>query len=162
MRFRLFALFTLLLSMLAMTAIAQEDNTPTVAELELTATQLLLESSQTADADSSEVQETATPDPFEMTATALILAATQTGEAIGSSPVPVTPAENVDTFAQTATQLIMEASQTAESVIETQDSDDGAESPLGLTLIAFGFVIVVLIIIGAGYAFIASRTNNRN
>jgi|GEM_PF-6926395 len=162
MRFRIFALLILLLSIFAVTVIAQ-DNTPTVAELELTATQLLLQETQTASAASGQPLPTATDDPFVMTATALVVQATQTGAALGSTPAPVTDVGEIDAFSMTATQIIAEASQTAENASESQDADepdDGADSPLSLTIIAFGLLIVVLIIIGGAYFFISSQTDN--
>ncbi len=143
-------------------AIAQTNNgeTPTTAELQLTATQLIADATDTAEAFNGTATPTDTPDSFVLTATALVIQATQTAEGNGSIPVPATVSGNQ--FELTATQIIMEATATAQSGgITSSIADDDESQALNITILAIGLVIFALIIIGGGYIVLNSRDEQK-
>lgn len=161
MPIRKFTLLIFLLMTLVIVSVAQDAPAP---ERQLTATQLVVDATESAQPNQAQVSRTPTDEAFVQTATALIIHATQTSQA-NSGLVP-TQATRIDPFALTATQIITDATATAlvgfvaQTEIETPEPD--TISPLTLTIIMIVLLIGVLVVISGGFAYMNSRQTPKN
>lgn len=156
MRIRLTLLLFIIWTMMTLTVIAQETATP---DLDGTATQAIVNASLTAEFLTNQPPITETPDPFALTATALIVQATQRAGSVSNDPNNPTVQALGAEFGLTATQLIVDATNVAASSDDIPNTAQAeANSPLGLTLIIFGLVVFVLVVIGGAYLYISNRS----
>ena len=130
-------------------------------DFDATATAIVVEVTLTADAltNAPDIFETpgATDDTFSLTATALIRSVTQTAEAsTGNTAVPITAVPQSETFSLTATALVREATETAGGVDAAGQNDNDAsnDQSVSVALIAFGALIVILVILGVVVVFL--------
>lgn len=153
---RISVVFIFLLMTVGFVAIAQDD--APAPERQLTATQLVVDMTETAQVNQTPIPVTATDEQFAQTATALVIFASQTSQANGILGVTQTPSVN---YALTATQIIAYATQTGEARIiaqaETVDPENDTMSALSLTLIMLVMMILVLVAISSAFAYMNTR-----
>lgn len=158
---RIITLLILWLMCIALVATAQDEPGP---ERQLTATQRVVDATESAQPNQTQVSRTPTSEPFMQTATALVVYATQTSQA-GGAGVP-TQATRVDALGLTATQFISDATATAESGFVAQTTTQTPEpepiSPLTLTIIMVVLLIIALVVISGGFAYVNSRNVPKN
>lgn len=154
---RIIAVLIFLLTTIGFVAIAQDD--APAPERQLTATQLVVDMTETAQVNQTPIPFTATSEQFAQTATALIIFSSQTSQASGT--LDVTQAPTSDIFALTATQIIVDATQTGEAIITAQSDNDTSEfdsmSPLILTIMMVLVLIIILVAIGSAFAYMNTR-----
>src|SRR5688572_28605956 len=105
---RIMLLLILWLMCIALVATAQDQPGP---ERQLTATQRVVDATESAQPNQIQVSRTPTSEPFMQTATALVVHATQTSQA-GGAP---TQATRVNALGLTATQFVSDVTATAEA-----------------------------------------------
>ena len=158
---RIIFLLILFLMSVSLVTIAQDEPAP---ERQLTATQLVVDATESAQPNQTQVANTPTNEPFMQTATALVIHATQTSQASGGN-IP-TQATRIDAFGLTATQIITDATATAESVFVAQTTAEIPEaepiSPLILTIVMVVLLVVVLLAISGAFAYMNSRNVPKN
>ncbi len=158
---RIIFLLILFLMTVSLVTIAQDEPAP---ERQLTATQLVVDATESAQPNQTQVANTPTNEPFMQTATALVIHATQTSQASGGN-IP-TQATRIDAFGLTATQIIADATATAESVFVAQTTAEIPEaepiSPLILTIVMVVLLVVVLLAISGAFAYVNSRNVPKN
>lgn len=158
---RIIFLLILFLMSVSLVTIAQDEPAP---ERQLTATQLVVDATESAQPNQTQVANTPTNEPFMQTATALVIHATQTSQASGGN-IP-TQATRIDAFGLTATQIIADATATAEAVFMAQTTAEIPEaepiSPLILTIVMVVLLVVVLLAISGAFAYMNSRNVPKN
>ena len=160
---RIIFLLILFLMSVSLVTIAQDEPAP---ERQLTATQLVVDATESAQPNQTQVANTPTNEPFMQTATALVIHATQTSQASGGN-IP-TQATRIDAFGLTATQIISDATATAEAVFvaqtttETPTPESEPISPLILTIVMVVLLVVVLLAISGAFAYMNSRNVPKN
>ena len=151
------AVLIFLLTTMSFVAIAQDD--APAPERQLTATQLVIDITETAQVNQTPIPFTATSEQFAQTATAIVIFSSQTSQASGTLGVTQAPTDN--SFALTATQIVANATQTGEAIIiaqvDTDISDFDSMSPLTLTIIMVLVLIIILVAIGGGFAYMNTR-----
>ncbi|MEM9951173.1 MAG: hypothetical protein AAF846_06225 [Chloroflexota bacterium] len=170
----LFAISFLLMIGTLVTSAQDNTNTPTIEDLQETASQLYIDQTSTADASEDEITPDGTPTPDEFALQATQLVQTATAGAIGNATVdPNPPTETLDSFELRATEIVMTATAevlaltaTAEANGETPVSQldnnaDGVAQPMNVTLLAVGLVVVVLVLIAGAFVYLSSR-NDQN
>jgi len=152
-------LVALILTSGALTLRAQSTPTP---DFSGTATAIIREATQTAQAQEAITSSTPIQDPYLLTATVLIRQVTQTAEAAtGRTAAPITAEAQADAdrFELTATALIIEATQNASGISTT--SDKANAQALSGTLLIFGGLIVALIILGVVVTIMGRRNSGK-
>lgn len=140
----------ILLMLMGLQAIAQ-GNGSGVITIDLNAT-------QTVDALSTIVRSSATIHPFEVRATELIVEASQTAEAQGiTGEQNQISAQSVD---ETATEFAQNITPVPEN-IGSEEAQTDTTSSMTSTFLSLGLVVLVLAIMGAAYAMIASRSEHK-
>lgn len=149
MRGSVLTILFILLMMIGLQAIAQ-GNGSGVITIDLNAT-------QTVDAQSTIVSLSATIHPFEARATELIVEASQTAEAQGiTGEQTQINAQSVDA---TATDIVALITPVSDNLSDEETQTD--TSSTNFTLLSLGLVVLVLAVMGAAYATIASRIDQK-
>jgi hypothetical protein len=118
---------------------------------------------ETARAEANQPQAEPTEDPFVLTATALVRAATQTAEvSTGRTAAPITAQAESEDFELTATALVVEATQLAggNATQSQPDADDSNAQAMSGAVVMFGGLIVVLVLLGAGFVVMSRRSES--
>lgn len=122
-----------------------------------TATAIIQQATNSAATQEAAVSSTPTRDPYLLTVTAQIQFVTQTAEvSTGNTAVPLGSESQSGDYSLTATALVLEATRAAGGVV-TPDQDSSNESILSQTVLAFGALILILVILGAGAYYFTHR-----
>jgi len=136
---------------------AQETSTP---DFGATATAIIRDATHAAATQEAVISSTPTQDPYLMTVTAQIRAVTQTAEALtGNTAVPINSESQNGDYSLTATELVLQATTAAGDVANTADESPNG-SVLSQTLLAFGALIVILLVLGAGVFYLSHRNHH--